>query len=370
MAPMKLNAVFVCLLTLSFYPAECCPTQESLGRLCYCQPSFNGISLDCSGANFNETIELLRALKAQLGLVQELIFRNTTIGYLPAKAFEGFFVKKLDLSNSDLTEVDPQAFKGLENVLQILYLKRNRLRDVPTEALSGLTGLLQLDLSNNSIGSLATEILFNVPKLYDLNLADNHICKAYKDAFKNVKYSLQTLNLGGNCLTKVPASALRGFQQLLALHLHNNRIPQLEPLQFMNMPALYLVNLAGNEIQKLHRQAFLNVPNLKFLYLGDNLIEEIEPLQFRPFETLELLDLSRNRLVRIPSQAFSDMPRLAQLYLTGNRIEQVEGSAFANSSLVILLLNDNRLHQVTAEMFFGLGGLQQFSLRHNRVRNS
>lgn len=45
-------------------------------------------------------------------------------------------------------------------------------------------------------------------QLYDLNLADNHICQVHKNAFDDIKYSVQAINLGRNCLTEVPAPGI------------------------------------------------------------------------------------------------------------------------------------------------------------------
>lgn len=43
-------------------------------------------------------------------------------------------------------------------------------------------------------------------QLYDISLANNRICQIHKSAFDGVKHSIQTINLGRNCLKKVPAS--------------------------------------------------------------------------------------------------------------------------------------------------------------------
>lgn len=103
------------------------------------------------------------------------------------------------------------------------------------------------------------------------------------------------------------------------------------------------------------------------MYLGDNEISSLEPQQFRTFENLELLDLSRNKLKTLPQYVFANMARLSQLYLTGNEIYEILPAAFSNSSIVILLIAENRMARLTGEMFQGLNFLQQLSLRDNEV---
>lgn len=83
---------------------------------------------------------------------------------------------------------------------------------------NNLLSLVQLDLSGNQIGDLVADDdpkLINLPRLTDLSLARNKICKVRKDVFSDVKDSLQTLNLGGNCFNEVPAAAIRGFRLVM-----------------------------------------------------------------------------------------------------------------------------------------------------------
>lgn len=344
-----------------------CPVNRSVTVLCKCENSFNGILLDCTSDL--KTLQVLRDNKVQLGLIQQLVLQNGTLGSLTDRMFDGLFVKKLDLTNNEVENVSSRAFAGLENVLQILILRNNRLKSVPISSLADLNSLTQLDISENHIGDIVRDedVLPNLPKLTDFNLSSNKICNLHKDVFENVKNSLQTLNLGDNCFSKIPAASIRGFKQLLALHFHKNRIRQLEPLQFMNLPFLNLINLADNHIVDIHRQSFLNVPNLRFMYLSENNISSLEANEFRTFENLELLDLTKNRIKVLPTNAFADMPKLSQLYLGDNEISTIEPGAFTNSSLIILLLSNNQLITLSSEMFNGLSYLQQFSLKNNKV---
>ena len=48
----------------------------------------------------------------------------------------------------------------------------------------------------------------------EVNLSKNRICDIHKTAFDAVKHSVQTLNLGHNCLQKVPVYALERIKEL------------------------------------------------------------------------------------------------------------------------------------------------------------
>ncbi|VDK49177.1 unnamed protein product [Anisakis simplex] len=343
-----------------------CP--EFVKSVCVCEELNNGLALNCSNSNALHTVQLLRTNQQSLGLIQQLILQNAQLNrQLPANFFTGLFIKKLDLSHNQITSIHTQAFAA-NNILQEISLAYNRLSELPSDAFIPLKSLLKLDLSNNSITDLKPEhALPSLPKLYDLNLADNRICRIHKSIFDHVRNNIQTMNLGRNCLDSIPAPAIRGFKQLMALHLHGNNITSLNALSFMNLPQMNLLNLATNQIKEIHRQAFLNVPNLRYLYLTENRITQIFAHQFSSFEQLEMLDFTSNTLLQLPTDAFSNLKNLRQLYLGENRIAAIETGAFTNSSVVILVLNSNRLRQLNERMFDGLSKLQQISLKDNQI---
>ncbi|KRZ13083.1 Leucine-rich repeat-containing protein let-4, partial [Trichinella zimbabwensis] len=366
---VQFHYCIVLLLVLLTRAADAyCPTDEQVLALCSCQSSPDGIVLDCSNGDGLSTVDTLRDKHAKLGLLLELKLRNCSIVELGERIFHGLYVKKLDLAENSIEQIDINAFDGLKSILQSLSLRNNSLREIPNKALNNMEALLQLDLSNNQIDNIDdNEQLINLPKLADLNLANNHICAVHKDAFEVVKHSLQTLNLASNCLDEVPASAIRGFKNLLALHLQRNRLTTLKPLQFVNLPYLNLLNLAHNRIHTVYKQAFVNVPAIRFLYLSDNAFAELQPYMFSTFENLELLDLTNNHIRVLPGHAFSSMPKLTQLYLAENQMQRIEPLAFENSSLVILMLANNNLTEITGDTFQGLNSLQQCSLKYNQI---
>ncbi|KHN82727.1 Leucine-rich repeat-containing protein 3 [Toxocara canis] len=144
-----------------------CP--QYVAAVCRCEELHNGVSLNCSSSDGVPTIELLRANQANLGLIQQLTVQNAQLTRLPAGFFSGLYIKKLDLSHNRLYEIHPNAFLGMNNVLQELRLNHNNLTVLPATALIPLTTLLRLDLSNNSIGDLQPEnALPSLPKVLNI----------------------------------------------------------------------------------------------------------------------------------------------------------------------------------------------------------
>ncbi|VDK72945.1 unnamed protein product [Litomosoides sigmodontis] len=345
-----------------------CP--DAITSICRCGDSQNGIILKCSHTDGSQVAHMLRGNQVNLGLIQQLEMKHSGLTRIPAGFFSGLFIKKLDLSYNSITDIEENSFLGMNNVLQELILHHNNLTRLPSKALTPLSALLRLDLSNNSIGDIEADYAFPpLSELYDVSLANNHICQIHKNTFNNVKYNIQTINLGRNCLKDVPASAIRGFKKLMALHLHNNNINSLGELSFMNLPLINLLNLASNQISTIHKRTFLNAPNLRYLYLTRNRITDILPYQFSPFEQLEMLDLTGNYLTEIRENSFSNLKSLRQLYLGENHITSIKPGSFANSSVVILILNSNHLVKLQEGMFDGLTKLQQLALKDNQIRS-
>lgn len=80
-----------------------------------------------------------------------------------------------------------------------------------------------------------------------------------------------------------------------------------------------------------------------------------------------MLDLTGNYLTELWENSFSNLKSLRQLYLGENHINSIKPGSFANSSVVILILNSNRLRKLQEGMFDGLTKLQQLALKDNQV---
>ncbi|CAI4233192.1 unnamed protein product [Auanema sp. JU1783] len=359
--------LFIVSLIFVIPIAFSCP--EVIQQFCKCEENNNGVRLDCSNSNGNGIVQLLRENQVRLGLIQSLTLKNAELTSIPKNFFEGLFIKQLDLSHNDIKTVDNEAFGGMSNVLTDISLSNNKLTKIPTAAISFQRSLFRLDLSNNTIGDLRSDDIFpSLPKLFDINLSGNKICKIQGAVFEKLKNVLQTLNLGRNCLSAVPSQAIRGQTQLQSLHLHFNNISSLEALSFLNLPVLQLLNLANNAINDINTQAFINVPNLRYLYLTNNRIGKLISHQFNSFEKLEFLDLTNNLLEKVPSGAFSDHTYLRQVYLGNNSITELEKDAFLNSSIVILVISNNKISELPEDVITGLPSLQQLSFKNNEIR--
>uniref|UniRef100_A0A8C9TA93 Slit homolog 3 (Drosophila) n=1 Tax=Scleropages formosus TaxID=113540 RepID=A0A8C9TA93_SCLFO len=110
--------------------------------------------------------------------------------------------------------------KGIPKDTTELYLEGNQLTSVPKE-LSALRHLTLVDLSNNSIGSLAPLTFSNMTQLSTLILSYNKIRCIPVHAFDGLR-SLRLLTLHGNDLSTIPEGAFGHLTSLSHLALGAN----------------------------------------------------------------------------------------------------------------------------------------------------
>lgn len=111
-----------------------------------------------------------------------------------------------------------------------------------------------MDLAKNNI-----KVFFDDPHTKDLTVDHSQI---------NLP-SLSYLNLNGNQLTKIP-KIVRYLPNLKQLHLHMNRIEDVEELCRESMKGLEVLDLGGNKIQVVPIALIKYLGNLTALTLMNN----------------------------------------------------------------------------------------------------
>ncbi|KAI5644950.1 leucine rich repeat domain-containing protein [Phthorimaea operculella] len=158
-------------------------------------------------------------------------------------------VQVYSLSHNSISELDNYCFKesGYTSI-QSLDLSYNLIFWIGLNAFSGLYHLVHLDLSNNRLRQIPSDLFWHTPEL-------------------------QTLDLSGNV-----------FESL-----------KNEP--FIMHDKLQILNLNNCRIKSLPDRIFTRIPNLKKLDLSDNYMVTISTEVLRPLRKLERLEL-RNEFWR------------------------------------------------------------------------
>ena len=133
-----------------------------------------------------------------------------------------------------------------------------------------------LRLNNNGIVDLPLGIL-NLQELDTLELNKNKLSSFYSGVQEHNLINLTFLSLNGNQLTSVP-KVIRGFSKLRQLHLHMNKITDVEELCRPAYSGLEVLDLGNNKIKDLPVAFVHFLRNLNNLSLINNDLSQIPHL--------------------------------------------------------------------------------------------
>lgn len=379
----------------------------------------NGDSLVClkemtSLVSLNLTsnqIEHLPNELASLTNLQSLILSTNILTRFEPVLFQLPKLRELDLCFNKI-DVVPSDIKKLSN-LQCLILTGNSLTEISSE-IQKCRNLKSLDIRGNLLQDLKCiykcECLLdlradynhinsiedpNWPKMVELSLSNNNLCKVEFDSkmnhlrildlsgnrigllpddFFTFTPNAEYVNLNENQLTALPESLsdlgklvkftaaknqlaectfeFAKMSKLKILDLHNNNLKRLSN-DFWMAPVLTLLNLSSNFFSCLPtppNQGELPLcSNLEELYMGENQCRNEIFLQLANCKELRRLNLSMNDIYDFPN-GLSCFERLTELYLSHNQLSSLPDDINRLSRLKVLCVNNNRLSTLPGEL--------------------
>uniref|UniRef100_A0A8C9M1X5 Leucine rich repeats and immunoglobulin like domains 1 n=1 Tax=Panthera tigris altaica TaxID=74533 RepID=A0A8C9M1X5_PANTA len=137
-----------------------------------------------------------------------------------------------------------------------------------------------------------------------------------------------------------------------SLNLSYNRLSEIDPAGFEDLPNLQEVYLNNNELTAIPSLGAAS-SHVVSLFLQHNKIRSVEGSQLKAYLSLEVLDLSSNNITEIRSACFPQGLHIRELNLASNRIGSLESGAFdgLSRSLVMLRLSKNRITQLPVKAF-------------------
>uniref|UniRef100_A0A8C7I4H9 Leucine rich repeat containing 4.2 n=2 Tax=Oncorhynchus TaxID=8016 RepID=A0A8C7I4H9_ONCKI len=155
-----------------------------------------------------------------LSKLRELWLRNNPIESIPSYAFNRVpSLMRLDLGElRRLDYISDGAFEGLQN-LKYLNLGMCNLMEMPV--LSPLTGLEELEMSENTFPEMKPGSFRGLCSLQKLWIMNSGITVIERNAFDDIT-ALVELNLAHNNLSSLPHDLFAPLQYLVELHLHHN----------------------------------------------------------------------------------------------------------------------------------------------------
>ncbi|XP_069058133.1 leucine-rich repeat and fibronectin type III domain-containing protein 1-like protein [Pleurodeles waltl] len=178
---------------------SCCKSGEYLPDTIIGHPNITKMIL-----NFCNTLDITSRTFANLDNLIELTIRHTNIAFIDASAFSGLkSLSHLRLNEVNLQNMDLHgaAFQDLQ--LQHLDLSNNSLTTINSQMFSGLSKLKTLNLSRNKISLIHDKAFENQVQLSILNLDYNSLSTITPMWFKaSANYSSLQIHLMGNSLTQ------------------------------------------------------------------------------------------------------------------------------------------------------------------------
>ncbi|XP_010148143.1 PREDICTED: slit homolog 1 protein-like, partial [Eurypyga helias] len=351
----------------------CSLSSGSCPAMCACS---NGI-VDCRGKG-------LTAIPANLPeTMTEIRLELNGIKSIPPGAFSPYKkLRRIDLSNNQISEIAPDAFQGLRSLnSRRVVLYGNKITDLPKGVFGGLFALQLLLLNANKINCVRADAFQDLQNLSLLSLYDNKIQSLAKGTFTSLR-AIQTLHLAQNpfvcdcnlkwladflpkeqyfipgtedyqlnsecnsdvicppkcrcessvveCsnlkLTKIPE---RIPQSTAELRLNNNEISVLEATGiFKKLPHLKKINLSNNKVSEIEDGAFEGASSVSELHLTVNQLESVRSGMFRGLDGLRTLMLRNNRISCIHNDSFTGLRNVRLLSLYDNQISTIAPGAF------------------------------------------
>jgi internalin A len=244
---------------------------------------------------------------------------------------------------SDISFLEEDTFNDLTH----LELSYNELSDV--SSLSGLTGLMGLDLNSNKLSDLGA--LSELTGLTDLNLYSNKLSDVA--ALSGLTWLIR-LDLSFNQVSDV--AALSGLTGLMRLDLSSNQVSDVAALS--ELTGLKELSLSSNQVSDV--TALSGLTGLTYLDLNSNKLSDVAALS--ELTGLTYLDLNSNKLSDVAP--LSGLTELTVLNIGFNQVSDVAALS-GLTGLTYLDLYSNKLSDVAA--LSGLTGLTHLDLRNNNI---
>ncbi|XP_069500264.1 toll-like receptor 7 [Ambystoma mexicanum] len=272
--------------------------------------------------------------------------------------------KTLDLSFNNIKKIEPEDFKGLEDI-ECLNLSYNYIN----QRLNGsqfpfLKSLKLLDVAYNRFDLYYNKSFNELPNLEVLYLNSNQFQfmiqgLGHSFSFLENMTSLKFLSLSYNTIGIRISKELK-CPSLRVLVFRNNRLDLMWQggkktyLQiFSHLAQLEILDISHNNLESIPASVLDTLPEcLKNLYVTHNKLRIFHWENMSSLRSLEILDLSHNILTYLPYKTVSLGSNLTTLNLEFNHIKSLNKIFFANfSTLKFLCLSNNKIKLINENSF-------------------
>ncbi|MGL4731890.1 MAG: leucine-rich repeat domain-containing protein [Clostridium sp.] len=148
-------------------------------------------------------------------------------------------------------------------------------------------------------------------------------------------------------LSSINIANIEGIQYCInisELHMDNNQIADISPLNNTTFSEMQLLSLSGNQISDISGLATVNLPKLTEINLNNNQISSLTGLDSTKLTTLTSLSIDDNQIKDISN--LSGFTNLTTLSISSNQISDITPLSSLNSKLQTLNLHKNQVTDV------------------------
>ena len=285
--------------------------------------------------------------------LQELILRQNFITAVPNVVEKNTALTSLDLSNNLLhtlpTEIYYLPIKRLilnNNCLEdlpILVLPKSTDGTITNHGKSGLSGIkmssiVEVNLAFNKLSRLDFRIGL-FEKVRKFCANDNCITEIHENV--GLLKVAKEINLARNKISGASMISLGLCEALSKLDISCNCVDRI-PESFSTLRSLTELNASDNAIGWLPDRLFASLTNMQNLNFRNNQIETL-PMSFYAMRKISFLDLSYNQIAQAIPKQIEQLTLLNTLILSHNLITELPPSISALTLLQVLEVDFNRL---------------------------
>lgn len=185
---------------------------------CNCKWANGKREADCTRAGFtavpthlDHEIQILRMTHSYVRVLGNEVFKAAGLLNL----------QRIFMNHCHVQEIHSMAFKNLR-ILVELDLSNNNLTHLEPETFSGNERLQTLTLSHNKIASIAPYVFPLLKHLKTIDLSHNFIDEIHRHTFENLGNSVEALNIDNNRLGALREEVFLPLTNLKSLQLHSN----------------------------------------------------------------------------------------------------------------------------------------------------
>ncbi len=245
---------------------------------------------------------------------------NNISGSIPTNIGELKALTTLKFDNMSLTGSIPSSIQNLTALLH-LNLASNRISGTLPEGIGRLTALDSLNVNMNRISGTLPESFYHLRTL-GIILYENRFTGSISESIALMSKTLARFQASNNMFSGTIPRALWNLTRLFDLDLSFNQFEG-TLLPSSSNKKLQFFGAQSNRISGLFPTTLLTLPRIEEIHLSSNLLTgPIAPFACTPASLISRIDLAHNAISEIDVASILSCPRLAYADFSQNRIRQ------------------------------------------------